>query len=292
MRKIPLTILAYEGPSVRAYLSRLRHAGLVPQRILRLVLQRHPVTGKPVGRWLPRGLRVEYAQGSQEWACNFWPRRIRAAHPRLVETMTKEIARLCPEAPRVIEEGLGRFAYEEYAGEVERVFVEGLQDPALREACARLAPAVILFTGGGILPDRLLGVPGLRFLHVHPGCLPEVRGADGVLWSTLVRGRPGVSCFSMARGIDVGDVIAAEELPPVHFDLTHQPRPDDRTLYRAIFSFYDPMIRAEFFVRRVLSLPGDLLTLPGTPQARGTGCTYHFMHPLLRHQALRQLFQS
>ena len=292
MRTIPLTVLAYEGPSARAYLSRLRRVGLAPERILRMVLSHHPGTRRPVGRYLPGRLRASYAERSQEAALNYWPRRLRREHPRLVGAVAAEAGRACPEASAIVKELVGPFPYEEYAGRVERVFVRGLADPALTAACARLAPGAVLFTGGGILPEGLLRIPGLRFLHVHPGRLPEIRGADGLLWSTLLRGRPGISCFWMARGIDEGEIVAVEELPPLQFDIAGPPRPDDRTLYRAIFSFYDPLIRAEFLTRRVLSGGKDPLELPSKPQDPAAGRAYHFMHPLLRRRVFRRLFPS
>ena len=54
-------------------------------------------------------------------------------------------------------------------------------------------------------------IPGIRLIHVHTGFLPQVRGADVLLWSLLVRGRPGVSAFFMTPGLDDGDVLAARE---------------------------------------------------------------------------------
>ncbi len=292
MKRLPLTVLAHEGPQVRAYLGRMRQAGWRPERILLMVQRRNPATGKRVGAWLPRRLRLGYAERAQEMAQNHWPRRLKARYPRLVAAMSRELVRICDGAAELIDEMRGRFRYEDYAPRVERVLVENLRDPVLTSALSSTAPGAVLYSGGGILRQNLLGIPGIRFLHVHPGHLPEVRGADGLLWSMLVRGRPGASCFYMESGIDTGEIVAAEDFPALRFDLGDHPRIDDVHLYRAIFSFYDPVLRAELLVSRVLSRQRDLSRLEAKPQeAGGRGIQYHFMHPRLRQRALETLFQ-
>jgi hypothetical protein len=292
MKSLPLIVLAWDGPQARAYLSRMRLAGLRPDRVLLMVLNRHPATGKPVGGWLPGKFRLRFLEKNQELANNHWPRRLRVSHPALVGAMTEQIKRLCEPAETVIDEMTGRFRYESYANEVERILVSGLSDPALSDALSGMNSGTVLYTGGGILRSNLLKLPGFRFLHVHPGCLPHVRGADGVLWSLLVRGRLGMSAFHMSSGIDAGDVIVAEEYSPVFFDIGTKSRPDDESLYRAIFSFFDPLLRAEFLVSRVLAKGADPSGLPSVAQDLSQGITYHFMHPELRAKALALLFRA
>ena len=292
MRTVPLIVLAHEGPSVRAYLARMGRAGLRPRRIVLMVQSRHPVTKKPLGRWLPHRARLWYAEKVREQAYNHWPRWIRAKHPRLVDAMIREMQRVCHDPAGLIAEMLGEFRYERYAANVDRVLVRDLRDGALAEVLSGLVPGTVLYTGGGIVPRTVLDIAGLRILHVHPGHLPEVRGADGLLWSTLVRGRPGMSCFYMDAGIDTGDIILARDYPPLCFDVPAEHRPDDRTLYRAIFSFCDPLLRAELLVDQVLGSPGDLDALPAVPQGPSEGDTYHFMHPALRRVVLARLFRQ
>jgi SAM-dependent methyltransferase len=94
----------------------------------------------------------------------------------------------------------------------------------------------------------------------------------------------------MTPGLDDGDVLAAKELPPVPVALPPGAQYDDDTLYRALFSFIDPLIRAELLVADVLEPAADVGSLRGVPQDTQTGITYHFMHPLVRARALRELF--
>jgi hypothetical protein len=292
MKSLPLTVLAWDGPQARAYLSRMRLAGLKPDRILLPVLNRHPVTRKPIGKWLPGRLRLRFLEKNLELANNYWPRRLRLSHPVLAGAMINEVKRLCEPVETVIDEMTGRFRYECYGNGVERVLVSGLSDPALSDALLRMKSGTVLFTGGGILRSNLLKLPGFQFLHVHPGYLPYVRGADGLLWSFLVRGRLGMSAFYMSSEIDTGDLIVAEEYSPVFFDLSGKSRPDDEYLYRAIFSFFDPVLRAEFLVSRVLTGGRDLSCSPSVAQDLSKGVTYHFMNPRLREKALVLMFRT
>lgn len=65
--------------------------------------------------------------------------------------------------------------------------MEDLSVDRLLDYLASEPEGAILFTGGGILPEQVLMLPQLKFLHVHPGFLPAIRGADCALWSTTVR---------------------------------------------------------------------------------------------------------
>ncbi len=289
MNTLPLTVLAYEGPQVAAYLLRLRAAGYRPAGILLLVAPTHPATGKPVGRWLPGRLRLAYAERVQSLAHWFWPRRIRQTHAGLVERMERAIGEAYPESAAVVSALRGPVRYEDFADEVRRVLAADYRAESLGPALTALGQPVVLYTGGGLLPAPLLATPGLRFLHLHPGYLPHVRGADGLLWSTMVRGRPGMSVFFMVPELDAGDVVCTAELESLAFDLSGLPRPDDPTLYRALFAFYDPVLRAEMLARQVAAAP-DLADWPATPQDREAGVTYHFMHEAVRGAALARVF--
>jgi hypothetical protein len=289
VKGLPLTVLLHEGPIARAYLAALRSLDLRPERILLLVYDRHPSSGKPVGRFLPRRWRRRYAEAVQERAFFHWPRFLRATRPGLCQAMAERVGETLEVPSEIFDELTGRTPLEELAGRVDRVLVSGLQDEALTRALSSSEETAVLFTGGGLLRPNLLGLPGTRFLHVHPGLLPHVRGADGLLWSMLVRGRPGASCFYMEAGLDAGEVVAAEELPVTTFPRLLAEGLDDRMLYRAVFSFYDPVLRARLLTK-VMASGEDPLRLPSHPQDLRLGLTYHFMHPALRRAALETIF--
>lgn len=292
MTILPLTVLAYDGPAARAYLARLAMAGFRVERIVMMVMSRHPAHGKPIGRWLPGPLRHWYARQVGACANLYWPRRILATQPHLVDVIADELNRLDDTAGDVIHTMYASFDYTRYTDRFETVWMRDFRDPTFVEKLQTIAPAAILYTGGGLLRAEALNVPGIRFLHVHPGHLPDVRGADGLLWSILLRGQPGLSCFYMSPGIDEGAIITAREYPPLRFELTGAERPDDQTLYRAVFSFCDPVLRAHLLVRHVLKPGADPARLPSARQQAEEGTTYHFMHPKVRLVALNKLFPA
>lgn len=289
-RTIPVTVLAWEGPQARAYLVRMARAGLRPERIV--VMVRDAVAERLAD--LPGAVDVarRYGARAQDRSHNHHPYRIRREHPALVRAVTAAVEPLVPGAPAIVDAMFSGFRWEAYADTVDYVICDSYRSPRLHRKLAELAPATVVFTGGGIVPKAVFAIDGLTLVHVHTGLLPHVRGADVLLWSLLVRGRPGVSAFVMSPGLDDGDVLATWETDPLVIDVPAGSRPDDETLYRSVFSFVDPLLRAELLVRDVLDTDRDLRHLQAEPQDLATGVTFHFMHPIVRGRALESLFRS
>mgnify|MGYP005678970791 CR=1 FL=1 len=95
----------------------------------------------------------------------------------------------------------------------------------------------------------------------------------------------------MNEGIDTGEIIETMDLPPLAFDISDSVRPDDQMLYRSLFSFYDPLMRAKVF-GDVLNHYDGQLPESGVSQPSNAGTTYHFMHEDMRARALRKIFVS
>jgi len=287
-RELPLTVLAWEGPQARAYLVRMRRAGLRPRRILHLVRGRFAALGgagdlEPIRRVAAR---------LQDRSHNYHPYAIRKRSPALVGAITRALEGVVDEPAGTIREMYDDFFFDAYAERVERVSMASFRDPRVLTALAASSGEAVLFTGGGVLPAPVFEVPGITLLHVHTGLLPHVRGADVLLWSLLVRGRPGVSAFVMARGLDEGDILATREHEPLAIPLPPGDRPDDELLYRALFSFVDPLLRADLLVHDVLAPWDGQGDLRGRTQDLAIGTTFHFMHPMVRQRALGALFPS
>jgi hypothetical protein len=231
------------------------------------------------------------AERAQDRAHNFHPYAIRKRRPELVDAIAAAMSSVVDDPRGFYREMYDSFSYRDFGDRFECVAANNYKDPGLHPVLAR-EPGTLVYTGGGIVPAPILEIPGLRAVHVHTGFLPHVRGADVLLWSLLVRGRPGVSAFLMTPGLDEGDVLAARELEPLRVDLPHGTRDGDDTLYRAVFSFIDPLIRAELLVSEVLGRATGIAALSGARQDLDVGVTYHFMHATLRSLALRELFRS
>lgn len=282
-----LTVLAYEGPILRAYVSALKHHGIPVRRVVTLAPRKAPGTGKPVGRWLPGSLRAAYAARMADARQNFWPRRLKRDAPALVASMRAALAPRFDFFERFFADLDGPGSYQGWAGSHDVVLADGLADPAISSAL--VDAGTVLYTGGGLVPASLLATRGARFLHIHPGLLPHVRGADGLLWSTLVRDRPGRTAFLMTPALDEGPVIRAEEAESIRFSMSGGARPDDQTLYRAVFSYYDPCLRAELLA--VLHANGTLASQPGRADgALPGGAVFPFMSRRLRSCVLAMLF--
>ena len=91
-------------------------------------------------------------------------------------------------------------------------------------------------------------------------------------------------------GSSFGQKWSAKVLPTLQFSVPERNRPDDQMLYRALFAFYDPLLRAHLLVQHVLSKGQPLAELPNTPQDESDGITYHFLHASIRRRALQLIF--
>ena len=290
MEKIPLTVLAHEGPGSRAYLAMMAASGFKPSSII-LMISTHGEPGgnsRPVGKFMPRFLRSKYARKVQEIRRMYWPRRIRKEHPSLYSSIAKGLAATIEKPREKLDEITGAFTWNKYSDDIKEVMIKNYRDPAILQLLIKENISPVLYTGGGILPTSLIHSRS-KFILIHPGKLPYVRGADGLLWSTLVRGRPGATCFYMDEKIDTGDIIKTTDLNPTTFEISDTDRPNDQTLYRAIFSFYDPILRAKLLSDILVDHDGHLPDMR-MHQSTDEGITYHFMHPTIRNKALKQIF--
>jgi hypothetical protein len=283
MSNDPLVVLAWEGPILRAYVAALRDAEMTVSRIVQVTPSVDPATRTPVGRWMPASVRLAYASHLFAYQMNFWPRKL-LGDARLQRAMFPLLSRRFVFFDR-FRDSLRRALHRSIAPVADHLLIDRLDDAALLEKVGALAPASVLYTGGGIVPRALLSLPGIRVLHVHPGVLPRVGGADGLLWSALIEGRPGRTAFWMTPELDAGPVIATEACEPLAFPIADAERPDDQMLYRALFAFYDPCLRAELLVKLLRAGPLPTAKPPLEPTQ-----LYTFMNKVQRQEALRVLF--
>ncbi len=87
--------------------------------------------------------------------------------------------------------------------------------PEFLDAFAGLGVDVALVAAYGLLlPSKLLDIPRLGFINVHPSLLPRYRGAAPVQW-TLLNGDTvtGVSILQVTPRLDDGDILLQREVP-------------------------------------------------------------------------------
>ncbi|MDF3162411.1 hypothetical protein P3C24_15755 [Pseudomonas proteolytica] len=285
---LPLTVLFWEGPIARAYLATLKSMGLKPEKIIHLVARNDLSTKKPVGRFLPGLMKLAYAQSKQKNSIHHWSATLQKTETALYQGIRNTIESGLAFSKEVIDDALALGDLGAYCADIETLMIDNLADEALHTRLTALPPTQILFTGGGIVPKKLLEISALKFIHVHPGYLPDVRGADCALWSHIMKGRTSATCFYMAPGIDDGDVIFAAYLPTLDF-ASATTQTELKTLYRATYAFFDPWIRA-CVLRRSLVLTAGFTSVAAQPQSEASSVTYHFMHERIQRAAFDRMF--
>jgi hypothetical protein len=273
MRTIQLALLAFRGgcPVTGAYLAYLRLHNMRPALILAV-------------DYIGEGLRARQLR-------RLLGERLAA---KLLRLHRNRAARVPSHLAAAVQQGwpvmLTPSQEPDYETAAERVLyltVEGYADPRLLDAMRGCGAPTFLYCSGGRVP-AVMFQQDFRILHIHPGVVPFVRGSDGLLWSLLVRGRPGASCFFMDAGIDTGPLLDTLEFESPSWT-GFQVSPDN--LYRAMLHCYDPHLRASLLVSLLgrLALGQELAELDADAQPHGLGGHYYAMHPELRARVLTRL---
>lgn len=123
-----------------------------------------------------------------------------------------------------------------------------------------------LFTGGGILKKEIL-TSGPKFIHFHPGIVPDYRGSTCFYYSIINDNNCGVTSFIMDEKLDTGDIIFQKTFP----------KPN----HQYIDEVFDPFIRSETMIDVIQN---NLINI-GTHIKQNIleGETYFIIHPVLKH---------
>jgi methionyl-tRNA formyltransferase len=152
-----------------------------------------------------------------------------------------------------------------------------INDPTLSQELDNQALDTWLFSGGGIIKAALLK-KNCRFLHIHPGQLPEVKGSTCFYYSLLINQSLAASAFFMQESLDTGDTLASSQfrvnlgkelLTPAFLD-----------------NIIDPWIRAQVLQKLLLNWYSKskekLINRTSLPSCRA----YYVAHPMLRALAI------
>lgn len=278
MKTIKLTILAYETPVTYAYLTGMKVAGYQPEKIIDL-------------RLVPKRDETQYFVkifGIKAAAYTFNRIQRLRIRSKINHELSKTLLRNIPIQPDYFSD----IDYRTYTADVQRIYAYGLDDPRLIEAIASQEATTFLYTAGGIMPKTVLDIPGKKFIHIHPGIVPYVKGSDGFFWSLLTRGRPGMSCFYMNSGIDTGEILMTREFECPEFDILSTDR-SYNALYQAILMFYDPILRTQLLIDVIQKYENNptMSDLPRVFQDQDEGRTYFTMHTRLRNRVIDQLLR-
>lgn len=182
-----------------------------------------------------------------------------------------------------------------FSQEYCEISVSSLSDKNLIDYLTNETNKTFLFTGGGILKKELLSIKDTKFIHIHPGVVPDIKGSDGLFWSYLLRGKIGYSCFYMNEGIDTGDILHIDEYKLHKYKNTKFSKYKKQVLYRYLLDYYDPCFRAQTFVNLInksLTNSKELNELSYEKQDSTVGRTYFLMHEKLRDIVLEKMIKE
>jgi len=284
MKTTDLTVLFLDSVPSRIYLALLNKHGYKPSKIIYIQIKRQSkkfkLLEKAVGSSVTNYLYSLYGKFKSK------PLSALAQELLALNNLTENDLRNCLKSYK--------------SNEISNVSVENLDDAALISHIQSGGHKTILFTGGGILKEKLLSTPKVKFIHIHPGIVPDIRGADCLYWSYLLRGKAGYSAFYMNAGIDTGDVLIQKEFD-VDLQATDLAGYDNDAIYIGILMYYDPCLRIKTFIEllnkhyKATSLGSNasnevnLSNLPYEEQDPQEGRMYFYMHKDLRDFVINKL---
>ena len=190
------------------------------------------------------------------------------------------------------------FDYSKYTKKLTKVSVghKKINDKNLYNYIKSSDVRYFLFSGGGIANKKLLNLSEKKFIHTHPGIVPNIRGADCLFWSLLLRGCPGYSCFFMSPEIDEGDIIHQEEyLADEIFNSLVLTDYRNEEIYRGILNSLDLHYRAMCMLPaldKVLTSESTGEKLQTIKQNSNDGRMYFFMHKEVKSYVINKYFNG
>lgn len=158
--------------------------------------------------------------------------------------------------------------------QIEHTFLKNgsVNSHEFKAAISERPETFFIFSGGGILKKDIFGT-GKRFIHIHPGILPEYKGSTCYYYSILKEGKCGASAFFMNEKLDAGDIIDKKvfDVPSVN--------KNDWIFFDMIF---DPWIRARLLLK-ILNRYKKEQAFDSYPQDMKKGEMYSVIHPVLKN---------
>ncbi|MEW6749941.1 MAG: methionyl-tRNA formyltransferase [Candidatus Latescibacterota bacterium] len=91
---------------------------------------------------------------------------------------------------------------------------ESVRAPGLPEELRALRPDLFVVVAFSVLPRRLLRVPRLGSVNLHPSLLPAYRGAAPIPWAVICgEAETGLTTFLLSPQVDAGDILARRRVP-------------------------------------------------------------------------------
>ena len=153
-----------------------------------------------------------------------------------------------------------------------------------QEIIKNINSKIILNTGKQILKEIL--DLNKQFLHIHPGYLPTVKGADGSLWMLKKFNYLGVSSFIMNKKIDEGKIILREKIAIKELNVLNDDF-NEQDLNDIWFSFVDPAIRVYHLKKLINKILSNKLS--GNTYNNEESNYYSFMNKNDKSEILKKI---
>ncbi len=272
MKCLNITVLFYESIPARIYLALLHKNGYYPKKIVYFKFNRSKkytffkaILGEKILNYL---LERKHSKNIDTRLANLFLQKFALNYDDLMKDIST------------------------YHGIFETLDITNLEDEKLIKYIQTEQDKTFLFTGGGILKERLLSIKDTKFIHIHPGVVPDVKGADGMFWSYLLKNKVGYSCFYMNSGIDTGDIVQINEYKLHKFNNVDFTKFDDDKLYKYLLQYYDPCFRVQTLVNLIEKSDNDLSKFSYEKQNPKDGRTYFFMHEKLRNFTIGKMIKE
>ena len=211
MKQVPIVILAYDSVILRAYLSIFKEMNIQPEKIVVVLFNKLPQQkSKLLASYLPNPIKNNFLQRAIDKKMNYYPRFIKNIFPKTFASIAKVLQEHYSFSPSFLESIDSQVPYKEFSEDITFLSIADYKDKKFIDFINRInTKTLFLYTGGGILPASAFNNSLVKYLHVHPGYLPFVRGADCYLWSILLHNKIGASSFFMSAGIVERDPFAS-----------------------------------------------------------------------------------
>ena len=125
----------------------------------------------------------------------------------------------------------------------------------------------IIYSGGGILKKEVLS-QGKKFIHIHPGKLPEYRGSTCFYYSIIDKGYCYCTAFIMDEKLDSGKILLDRQFfPPKNVDFD---------------TIFDPWMRSETLCELLEAIDFEKEVKYSSNSDLASNM-YYVIHPVLKH---------
>ncbi len=132
----------------------------------------------------------------------------------------------------------------------------------------------------------------LKIIHIHPGYLPNIRGADASLWNIDKLKSLGSTSFLINKKIDTGKILKKIKYKLPKFYSNEIINLDVMDIYRFWFSFIDPIIRGKHFENTILNIikTNDEKIYNNNLIIKNEDCYYTFMNNEKKIEIFKKVF--